>query len=210
MTETVDILPFVGQSLRTDKPVAPKVIPEIKPQSITAFQAEKTPVNFEKPTGNYSSPHPSIKELLNPIKVEQINSNLENAPREIFSEDQLKMVWKQYSFIVKEQGLETFYNALIKRNPIKQSDEVYVISLDNEIQKEYILSHIDPFLLHLRRQLKNYSIKIPKTGKVVRFSGFHEIYIFSFCSKSENEPARQLRRLEPVSQASSKKELKPI
>jgi DNA polymerase-3 subunit gamma/tau len=154
-------LPFVGQSLRTEKSVAPKVIPEIKPQPISTAQTQKTPVNFEKPTGNYASPHPSIKELLNPIKVEQINSNLENAPREIFSEDQLKMVWKQYSFIVKEQGLETFYNALIKRrNPIKQSDEVYVISLDNEIQRDYILSHIDPFLLHLRQHLKNYSIKI--------------------------------------------------
>lgn len=146
--------------MRTEKPVAPKVIPPVEAKPITTAFTQKAPVHFDKPTGNYSSPHPSIKELLNPLKVEQINSNLENAPRELFSEDQLKMAWKQYSFIVKEQGLETFYNALIKRNPVRKSEEVYVISLDNEIQKEYILSHIDPFLLYLRQHLKNYSIKV--------------------------------------------------
>jgi DNA polymerase-3 subunit gamma/tau len=136
------------------------VIPEVKAQPVSKVLTQNAPVNFEKPTGNYSSPHASIKELLNPAKVEQINSNLENAPRELFSEDQLKMVWKQYSFVLKEQGLETFYNALIKRHPIRQSEEVYVLSLDNEIQKEYILSHIDSFLLFLREKLKNYSVKV--------------------------------------------------
>ena len=73
---------------------------------------------------------------MNPLKVEQINSNLENAPRELFSEDQLKMAWKQYSFIVKEQGLETFYNALIKRNPVRQHLKNYSIKVELDVVEQ--------------------------------------------------------------------------
>lgn len=70
------------------------------------------------------------------------------------------MAWKQYSFIVKEQGLETFYNALIKRNPIKKNDEEYILQLDNEIQKDYITSHYDDFLKYLRKQLNNHYMTV--------------------------------------------------
>lgn len=65
------------------------------------------------------------------------------------------MAWKKYSFILKEQGLETFYNALIKRNPIKKSDEIYILQLDSDIQKDYISEHLDNFLHFLRKELKN-------------------------------------------------------
>jgi DNA polymerase-3 subunit gamma/tau len=70
------------------------------------------------------------------------------------------MAWRQYSFILKEQGLETFYNALIKRNPVKKNEELYILELDNEIQKDYILNHFDGFLSYLRKQLKNYHLNI--------------------------------------------------
>jgi DNA polymerase-3 subunit gamma/tau len=84
----------------------------------------------------------------------------ENQPRELFSEDQLKIAWKQYSLILKEQGLGTFYNALIKRNPIKKTDEHYILQLDSDIQKDYITDHMDEFLSFLRKQLRNYYIQI--------------------------------------------------
>jgi DNA polymerase-3 subunit gamma/tau len=104
--------------------------------------------------------HPSIKELLKNEK-ENISSVIdENQPRELFTEDQLKIAWKQYSLILKEQGLGTFYNALIKRNPIKKTDEQYVLQLDSDIQKDYINDHMDEFLSFLRKQLRNYYIQI--------------------------------------------------
>lgn len=158
LTEPVDILPFVGQTLRTEKPVAPKVIPVQQPTAIpnpTSF-SPNTPSNLDKPTGKYVGSHPSIKELLKK-EQENISSIIdENQPRELFSEDQLKIAWKQYSLILKEQGLGTFYNALIKRNPIKRSEENYVLQLDSDIQKDYITDHMDDFLQFLRKQLRNY------------------------------------------------------
>jgi DNA polymerase-3 subunit gamma/tau len=62
--------------------------------------------------------------------------------------------------ILKEQGLGTFYNALIKRNPIKKTDEHYILQLDSDIQKDYITDHMDEFLSFLRKQLRNYYIQI--------------------------------------------------
>ena len=160
LTEPVDILPFVGQSLRVEKPVAEKVIPVQQPIAPPISFSPNTPSNLDKPTGKYVGSHPSIKELLKNEK-ENISSVIdENQPRELFSEDQLKIAWKQYSLILKEQGLGTFYNALIKRNPIKTTDEQYVLQLDSDIQKDYITDHMEEFLSFLRKQLRNYYIQI--------------------------------------------------
>ncbi|MFM7682107.1 MAG: hypothetical protein ACKO7P_05105 [Bacteroidota bacterium] len=115
---------------------------------------------MDKPTGKYVSSHPSIKELLK-NEQETISSVIDdNQPRELFSEDQLKIAWKQYSLILKEQGLGTFYNALIKRNPIKKSDEIYILQLDSDIQMDYISDHMDDFLQFLRKQVRNYYLTV--------------------------------------------------
>ena len=127
--------------------------------SPTSF-SPNIPSNLDKPTGKYVGSHPSIKELLK-NEQENISSVIdENQPRELFSEDQLKIAWKQYSLILKEQGLGTFYNALIKRNPIKKSDEIYILQLDSDIQKDYITDHMDDFLQFLRKQLRNYYLTV--------------------------------------------------
>jgi len=146
--------------LRTEKLVSPKVIPVQKPTVTQTSFSPSLPQNLDKPTGKYQGSHPSIKELLK-NEQENISSVIdENQPREIFSEDQLRIAWKQYSLILKEQGLETFYNALIKRNPIKKSDELYFLQLDSDIQKDYINDHMDDFLSFLRKQLRNYYVNI--------------------------------------------------
>ncbi len=84
----------------------------------------------------------------------------ENSPRELFTEDQLKITWKQYSFVLKEQGLGTFYNALIKRNPVKKNDETYILQVDSQIQKDYVLDHFDGFINYLKKQLRNFYLTI--------------------------------------------------
>ena len=160
LTEPVDILPFVGQTLRPEKPVTEKVIPVQQAVSTPTSFSPNIPSNLDKPTGKYVGSHPSIKDLLK-NEQENISSVIdENQPRELFTEDQLKIAWKQYSLILKEQGLGTFYNALIKRNPIKKSDELYVLQLDSDIQKDYITDHLEDFLHFLRKQLRNYYLMV--------------------------------------------------
>jgi len=61
---------------------------------------------------------------------------------------------------MKEKGMETFHSALIKRFPIKISENIYEFELDNEIQKNYIETHIDEFHAFLRKELNNFSISI--------------------------------------------------
>jgi len=97
---------------------------------------------------------------LSPTNEENITISTENSPREFFTEDQLKIAWKQYSFVLKEQGLGTFYNALIKRNPLRKDDETYIIQLDSQIQKDYILDHFEGFITFLRKQLRNFHLSI--------------------------------------------------
>ncbi len=160
LTELVEILPFKGQSLRPEKPISPKIIPTQKPiQQVTSY-SQVSPSNLEKPTGNYNNTLPSIKELL--ISENQESSTIvnENSPRELFTEDQLKITWKQYSFVLKEQGLGTFYNALIKRNPVKKNDETYILQVDSQIQKDYVLDHFDGFINYLKKQLRNFYLTI--------------------------------------------------
>ncbi len=64
------------------------------------------------PQGNISTKHISIKESIEKIKESQQQGNIEDLPREGFSIEHVKMFWKQYAYVVKENGLETFYNAL--------------------------------------------------------------------------------------------------
>lgn len=136
------------------------MIPVQNPGTSPTSFSPNIPSNLDKPTGKYIGSHPSIKELLK-NEQENISSVIdENQPRELFSEDQLKIAWKQYSLILKEQGLGTFYNALIKRNPIKKSDEIYILQLDSDIQKDYITDHMDDFLQFLRKQLRNHYLSV--------------------------------------------------
>jgi DNA polymerase-3 subunit gamma/tau len=136
------------------------VIPVQKPVNSPTSYSQITPPNLDKPTGKYVGSHPSIIELLKNEKENTSSVIDENQPREMFTEDQLKIAWKQYSLYLKEQGLGTFYNALIKRSPIKKGDELYILQLDSDIQKDYITDHMDEFLYFLRKQLRNYYITI--------------------------------------------------
>ena len=53
-----------------------------------------------------STKHISIKDSIEKIKESQQQGNLEDQPREGFSIEHVKMYWKQYAYVVKENGLE--------------------------------------------------------------------------------------------------------
>ena len=94
------------------------------------------------------------------IKESQQQGNMEDLPREGFSLENVKMYWKQYAYVVKENGLETFYNALIKRDPVLISDEVLGIVVDNQVQMDYIKAELIGFIEFMRKQLQNYHVDI--------------------------------------------------
>ena len=94
------------------------------------------------PQGTIETKHLSIKESLEKIKATQEQGNIEDLPREGFSIEHVKMYWKQYAYQVKENGLETFYNALIKRDPVLISDEMLGLVVDNQVQMDYIQAEL--------------------------------------------------------------------
>jgi hypothetical protein len=61
---------------------------------------------------------------------------------------------------MKENSMETFYNALIKREPVFLDDEKLVIEVDNSVQIDYINPLLNEFVSYLRKNLKNYSITV--------------------------------------------------
>lgn len=81
-------------------------------------------------------------------------------PREVLHIDHIKMYWKQYAFQLKEDGMETFYNALIKRDPILISDETIELTVDNLVQFNYINTHLITFKDFMRKQLNNHFLDI--------------------------------------------------
>ena len=61
--------------------------------------------------------------------------------------------------MVKEQGKDTFYHALIKRDPLIE-DEKIILLLDNAVQVEYIKPLLSEFTAFLKEELNNGFIEI--------------------------------------------------
>ena len=66
----------------------------------------------------------------------------ENLPRNPFTFDQVKRHWRSFAFEMKEQGKETFYNAMIKREPIQKEETHFVMDVDNQTQVDMITPHL--------------------------------------------------------------------
>ncbi len=102
----------------------------------------------------------SIRETLEKDKESNKQVRQEDLPREGFHLDHVKMYWKQFAFQVKEDGMETFYNALIKRDPVLRGEETLELTVDNLVQQNYIQTHLLTFKEFMRKQLGNYYLDI--------------------------------------------------
>ncbi len=69
--------------------------------------------------------------------------------------DELNMHWRRYASKVKEEGKETIYNAMIKRNLKRKEDHHYVIEVDNHIQVGSLNNEMTELLGFIRNKLKN-------------------------------------------------------
>ncbi len=156
LTERIDILPFPNQTLRK-KATPAKTVASVP---ISIVPQEVKPVVLSAPAGSVDAPHISIKKILEDQIKNDPTLTKENEEREPFTRDQLKMFWKRFAFQMKENSMETFYNALIKREPVFLDDEKLAIEVDNNVQIEYINPHLNDFVSFLRKSLKNYSISV--------------------------------------------------
>lgn len=77
-----------------------------------------------------------------------------------FTFDQLKMIWKQLAFYMKEKGLENVYFALNKRDPKLFNDINVHFECDNQVQIDIIQTNITEIVEFIRKGLKNYSIQL--------------------------------------------------
>lgn len=79
---------------------------------------------------------------------------------EDFTFDQVKMVWRRYAHEMKAKGMETFYNAMIKRDPKVKEDVHFTMDVDNQVQIDYITPHLNELIQFLRNELRNDGITL--------------------------------------------------
>lgn len=61
---------------------------------------------------------------------------------------------------MKNEGNDTIYLAMVKRDPKVTSDFVILHEVDNQVQIDYIQTHISELIDYLRENLKNWAIQI--------------------------------------------------
>ncbi len=70
------------------------------------------------------------------------------------------MFWRQYAIKAKEDGKETIYNSMIKRDLKRKEDHNYELIVDNHIQVGYFSSELGDLHGFIRGKLKNSYIEI--------------------------------------------------
>jgi chromosomal replication initiation ATPase DnaA len=93
-------------------------------------------------------------------KMAEAGVDFSNMPMNDYDFDDIKMQWRQFAFKMKEEGKGTFYNALIKRDPIHKEGHDYILEVDNQVQVDYINPILPDLLGHIRSNLKNYGVNI--------------------------------------------------
>ena len=158
LTEPVDIIPFPKQSLR-EKAAPPQRSKSHEAKPIP-LQEKPEPRILSTPTGQLSAATISIKKHLEPTKEEEADHRPENLPYETYSYDQVKRLWRSFAFVMKERGMETFYNALIKREPFEKEADSFHLLVENQVQIDYITPHLQEMNGYFRKELKNYAFSV--------------------------------------------------
>ena len=121
---------------------------------------EETLKIVSEPSGKLNQVHLSIKKIIENDKKKIVDKNNEKLPKESYSIEHLKMYWQQFAFTMKEKGMETFYQALVKREPLFIAEDRFGVELDNNVQLDYIKQLLAEFTDFLRTKLQNYNLTI--------------------------------------------------
>ncbi|MFT5859395.1 MAG: hypothetical protein ACI865_001496 [Flavobacteriaceae bacterium] len=163
LTDRVKIIPFPSQELR-DKASKLVAKPAAKAPIQNVFD-KPAPKVMEAPTGKAYSSSVSIKKMMAPKDPHGDGQPIDvrNMPMEKFAMDDFKMAWRRFAHMLKEKGEKTFYNALIKRDPVPKPDDKFVLQVDNQVQVDTIRIQMSDLLGYLRAELRNYNIDIEIT-----------------------------------------------
>ncbi|MFT5778350.1 MAG: hypothetical protein ACI837_001306 [Crocinitomicaceae bacterium] len=117
---------------------------------------------MESPSGKQYASTVSIKKMMAPANLDQDGEKLDlrNMPMRAYAIDDFKMAWRRFAHILKDNGEKTFYNALIKRDPIQKPEDKFLLQVDNEVQVDTIRLQLSELLGYLRSELGNYNIDI--------------------------------------------------
>lgn len=160
LTDPVEIIPFSQIKLRKKGPKI-KIKPEIGNQIESDLQKPR-PIKVTKASRKIKTSNLSIKKLIE--KKEEIAAqgivDSNSMPQDSYSIDDLKMHWRRFAFEMKTKGKETFYNAMIKRDPKQQEINEFALLVDNQIQIDYIKPQLSELVDYMRSELNNYQIEI--------------------------------------------------
>ena len=112
------------------------------------------------PSGKSYSSSVSIKNIMKPKVDGEEKIDLRSMPMLEYAMDDFRMAWRRFAHLLKEKGEKTFYNALIKRDPIQKANDQFLMEVDNQVQVDTIRIQMSELLGYLRSELKNYSIDI--------------------------------------------------
>lgn len=163
MTERVKLISFPGQSIRTEGSSISKNKDVQAQKSVVPPVLKPQPKIVSNPIGTVESELLSINLLLQKSKektVVETSYSTANKPTTPFNLDQVKMSWKQFAFKMKEEGNDTIYLAMSKRDPkIVNENEIHQ-EFDNQVQVDRMQNHVMDLLDFLRNNLQNWSIQV--------------------------------------------------
>lgn len=162
LTDPVKIIAFPNQDLRSKagKAQSPSVKSAVKESLQQAIIAPEPKV-LGAPSGKLRASQFSIKKMLEQKEeIIESGSDTRNLPHEPYSFDDLKMTWRKFAFVMKNEGQESIYNAMIKRDLKFIGEHEYLLEVDNPIQVEKFKAEESNLLMYIRKSLQNYSIKV--------------------------------------------------
>ena len=112
------------------------------------------------PTGQVRSTTLSIKQMLNPVHASEEHVDPNSLPYEPYSFDDIKLAWHSFAHEVKEQGKESVYAALKRRDPRIRGEHHYVMEVDSAVMIDIIYPILNDFTKYIRRRVKNYHVMI--------------------------------------------------
>jgi hypothetical protein len=161
LTDFVELISFPGQATSdASKQIAPQTKVPIVSISQNLFKKEVK--QLDKPVGNFKSNLLSINEIIKTKENtdQDIHESHDDKPRNNFSLDELKIFWRKFAYRMKDEGNDTIYLAMKKRDPKLTSDFLVIHEVDNQVQIDYIQAHLSDLTNYLRENLKNWGINL--------------------------------------------------
>lgn len=142
--------------MRDKQPVTPPVTKPSVPNLVAQFDTKPVTKILATAGDKVKSTNLSIKKIMNP-QTDGFDGYADgDLPREPIDFDELKMSWRRFASEMKSQGMETIYNAMIKRDPKPISETHYLMEVDNLIQVSLVNADMEKLTTYMRKALKNF------------------------------------------------------